>query len=117
MPRIRKQEREYLVSPATLQSTKRQQGDLAVTFTRDQAMYTINLLIPEEGRWFWKLQDANRTQIYSRYRYYVTGHNIDYWDGFLDDQTQIRAGIYTMVLQIGRQSFTTEVKIGDFDHE
>jgi uncharacterized lipoprotein YddW (UPF0748 family) len=102
---------------STQQSTVQQQDELDISFGGDQDMYVIHLQIPEEGRWFWELQDAKQTPVYSRFRYYVAGLNEDFWDGLLEDQSRIKAGIYTLILQSTRKSYATKVKIGDFDHE
>ncbi len=56
--------------------------------------YLLNLLIPEEGRWFWEVRDASDKVIYQRSRYYLKGLNDDYWNGILSDGEPIANGQY-----------------------
>ncbi|MFA6721381.1 MAG: family 10 glycosylhydrolase [Candidatus Cloacimonadaceae bacterium] len=56
--------------------------------------YTVELLVPLEGRWILELRDPFGRVHYQRERYYLKGLNQDFWSGFLADGSQIVPGNY-----------------------
>jgi len=56
--------------------------------------YVLNLLIPEEGNWFWEIWDKADKLLFQRNRYYPRGSVKDFWNGSLNSEIRIDPGAY-----------------------
>ena len=105
-------------SPApTPQSMFQELPSAKASFTTDRRIYTIHLEIPEAGRWLLELQDDNQQALFQIHRYFSQGDNEDFWDGVLEDGTQIKPGKYKLILDNGTDRYQTQVFLQVLRHE
>ena len=68
-------------------------------------LYSLELLVPLEGRWTLEIRDLFNQVQYRRERYYLQGLNQDHWNGILADGSQIVPGNYLISFHRPRDPF------------
>lgn len=67
--------------------------------------YSLELLVPFEGRWTLELRDPYNQIHYQRQHYYLKGLNNDHWNGILTDGSQVIPGNYLISVYRDRDRF------------
>ncbi|MCB5284188.1 MAG: family 10 glycosylhydrolase [Candidatus Cloacimonetes bacterium] len=80
------------------ESTARTRFAADVKVHGEGRLYSLELLVPLEGRWTLELRDPFDRVHYRRERFYLKGLNQDHWNGVLANGAQIVPGTYLISL-------------------
>lgn len=80
------------------ESTARTRFAADVKVSTEGRLYSLELLVPLEGRWTLELRDPFNRMHYRRVRYYLKGLNRDHWNGVLANGERIVPGTYLVSL-------------------
>jgi uncharacterized lipoprotein YddW (UPF0748 family) len=62
----------------------------------DDNNYRLTISVPTEGRWKWEILNPDNSILYQRYRYYLSGKNVDFWNGIMDNGSLVPTGEYVI---------------------
>jgi hypothetical protein len=84
--------------PQEITDFNSERSDVKCDVIPQDGSFVIKLDLPTEGRWKWEVRTSENSVLYQRYRYYLKGENLDYWNGVLDNGDLLQPGVYTVHL-------------------
>ncbi len=88
-----------------------QNGANNLAFYRKNGVYTLECILPYEGRWFWDLHTPAGESLYHSYQYFYQGFNQDEFLGSLADGGMLPKGSYTLKIYLPENNAQYQIPI------